>query len=202
MEALAVGCPVIGYNEGGVGEILKECFPFGLTNRGGIEVIKQKILQLDALGLRPDRVTIFKLSDMLQQTENLYMNLGKVKYNHYKIVGDVVNVICLKYGTRYPSFYVNRLHLGVSKYLKRNHRFYCCTDDSRGLNDGIIPLSFPENPGLKSWPHVLVKLMLMQRNFVASRAYFISRYRFNCYRFTRLFFRLSAWKILHDSELV
>ena len=76
-----------------------------------------------------------------------------------------VNVICLKYGTRYSEFYVNRLYLSVSKYLKRKHKFYCCTDDSRGLIDGIIPIHFPENPGLKKWPHVLVKLMLMQRNF-------------------------------------
>lgn len=78
---------------------------------------------------------------------------------------DVVNVICLKYGKRYPAFYVNRLYFSVSKYLKRKHRFYCCTDDSSGLHKGIIPLPFPENPGLKKWPHVLVKLMLMQKKF-------------------------------------
>ena len=72
MEALAIGCPVIGYNEGGIGEILEECFPFGLTNRGEIEELKQKILKLDENKIKPERVTKFHLSEMLQQTENLY----------------------------------------------------------------------------------------------------------------------------------
>ena len=82
LEALAIGCPVIGYNEGGVGEILEECFPFGLTNRGEIEELKQKILELDENKIKPDRVTKFHLSEMLQQTENLYMSLDKRTVNN------------------------------------------------------------------------------------------------------------------------
>ena len=77
LEALAVGCPVIGYNEGGVSEILKDCFPFGLTNRGKIEELKQKILELDESKAKPDRVSKFQLSEMLLQIENLYMSLEK-----------------------------------------------------------------------------------------------------------------------------
>ena len=69
LEALAIGCPVIGYNEGGVGEILEECFPFGLTNRGKIEELKQKVLELDENKIKPNRVTKFHLSEMVQKTE-------------------------------------------------------------------------------------------------------------------------------------
>ena len=83
LEALAVGCPVIGYNEGGVGEILEECFPFGLVNRGDIERLKQKILELNEGGTKPERVTKFNLSGMLQQTENLYMSLDNRTNSHY-----------------------------------------------------------------------------------------------------------------------
>ena len=83
LEALAIGCPVIGYNEGGVGEILEECFPFGLINRGEIEGLKQKILELDEYKIKPDRVAKFHLSEMLQQTENLYMSLDNRTNSHY-----------------------------------------------------------------------------------------------------------------------
>lgn len=83
LEALAIGCPVIGYNEGGVGEILEECFPFGLINRGEIEGLKQKILELDEYKIKPDRVSKFHLSEMLQQTENLYMSLDNCTNSHY-----------------------------------------------------------------------------------------------------------------------
>lgn len=77
-----------------------------------------------------------------------------------------VNVICLKYGKRYPAEYVNKLYVGVSKHLKRPFSFYCCTDDPTALGQDIKVIPFPENPGLKSWwPHVLVKLMLTKNGF-------------------------------------
>ena len=77
-----------------------------------------------------------------------------------------VNVICLKYGTRYPAHYVNRLYRGVSTNLKQSHNFYCCTDDPKGLDEGIITIPFPNDPGLNSgWPHVLVKLLIFQKDF-------------------------------------
>lgn len=77
-----------------------------------------------------------------------------------------VNVLCLKYGTRYPSYYVNRLYAGVCRHLKRPFHFHCCTDNSEGIHEDIHIIPFPQNPGLKSWwPHVLVKLMLTKEDF-------------------------------------
>ena len=76
-------------------------------------------------------------------------------------MSDPVNVICLKYGTRYPAKYVNILHRSVRRHLGRPFRFHCCTDDPTGLDPEVEVIDFPENPGLRThWPHVLVKLML------------------------------------------
>src|SRR5260370_39977505 len=42
--------------------------------------------------------------------------------------GDV-NVVCLKWGVKYPADYVNRLHRMVKRSLERPHRFVCLDDD-------------------------------------------------------------------------
>ena len=39
-----------------------------------------------------------------------------------------VNVICLKWGTAYPPFYVNRLYAGVRRHMKRPFSFICFTN--------------------------------------------------------------------------
>lgn len=77
-----------------------------------------------------------------------------------------VNVICLKYGTRYPAHYVNILHASVKKHLSRPHVFHCCTDDATGLHSDVNIIPFPEDPGLSvGWPHILVKLCLIRDGF-------------------------------------
>lgn len=48
-----------------------------------------------------------------------------------------VNVICLKWGDRYPSDYVNRLFRGVQRHLSLPHTFHCFTEKPQGLVDGI-----------------------------------------------------------------
>lgn len=54
-----------------------------------------------------------------------------------------VNVICMKWGTKFPALYVNRLHSMVSRHLKRPHRFVCFTDDPTGLHSAIEALPLP-----------------------------------------------------------
>ena len=44
-----------------------------------------------------------------------------------------VNVLCIKWGTKYGPEYVNILHSMVSRHLKRPHRFVCLTDDAAGI---------------------------------------------------------------------
>lgn len=72
---------------------------------------------------------------------------------------DTVNVLCLKWGTRYPAYYVNNLYRGVSKYLHRPFRFVCITDDPSGLVEGVEAVPILPDPKTKwAWPHIFMKL--------------------------------------------
>ncbi len=62
-----------------------------------------------------------------------------------------VNVICMKWGTKYGSNYVNILHSMVRRHLTRPFRFVCLTDDASGLDDSIdsfplVDLDIPNGP--------------------------------------------------------
>lgn len=62
-----------------------------------------------------------------------------------------VNVICMKWGTKYGPEYVNTLHSMVRRHLTRPFRFVCLTDDDRGLDNEIEPfplidLDIPDGP--------------------------------------------------------
>lgn len=48
-----------------------------------------------------------------------------------------VNIICMKWGTKYGPEYVNRLYRGVQRHLSLPHRFVCFTDDSTGIDKGV-----------------------------------------------------------------
>lgn len=48
-----------------------------------------------------------------------------------------VNVLCIKWGTKYGPEYVNRLRSMVARNLSRPHRFVCLTDDRSGIDPGI-----------------------------------------------------------------
>lgn len=57
-----------------------------------------------------------------------------------------VNVLCIKWGTKYGAEYVNRLYRGVAKYLDRPFRFLCLTDDGSGIDDGVEIAPLPVTP--------------------------------------------------------
>ena len=77
-----------------------------------------------------------------------------------------INVLCLKWGTRYSATYVNILHRSVRRHLKRPFRFFCCTEDASGLDPEVEIIAFPEDPGMSTkWPHILVKLMVTKNGF-------------------------------------
>ncbi|KEA65213.1 hypothetical protein ADIMK_0915 [Marinobacterium lacunae] len=73
----------------------------------------------------------------------------------------VVNVVCLKWGTKYPAEYVNRLYRMVSRHLHRPFRFFCMTENDSGLTQGIETLPLQET-GLHGWWY---KLSLFRRDF-------------------------------------
>jgi hypothetical protein len=55
-----------------------------------------------------------------------------------------VNVLCLKWGTRYSAEYVNILHRSVRRHLKRPFQFHCFTDNSEGLDPEVCVHPIPE----------------------------------------------------------
>ena len=76
-----------------------------------------------------------------------------------------VNIVCLKWGTRYPAFYVNRLYAGVKRNLKRPFRFVCFTNESAELVPGVEVQPIPPPPaglGERKWPTVYTKLALFK----------------------------------------
>ncbi|MEL6967816.1 MAG: glycosyl transferase [Pseudomonadota bacterium] len=56
------------------------------------------------------------------------------------------NVVCIKWGTKYPSIYVNRLFRGVQRTLERDFRFVCFTDDADGILPGVETHPLPVEP--------------------------------------------------------
>jgi hypothetical protein len=72
-----------------------------------------------------------------------------------------LNVICVKWGTKYGSIYVNRLFNMVKKNLTKPFNFYCMTDDATGLTHDIRVLPIADT-SLSGWWH---KLSLFKSDF-------------------------------------
>jgi glycosyltransferase involved in cell wall biosynthesis len=72
VESLAVGTPVVGYNHGGVGEILNELFPQGCVEVGNTQQLSS---QLNSVLITKPQVAdkqTFLLDNMLSQTLKVY----------------------------------------------------------------------------------------------------------------------------------
>lgn len=63
----------------------------------------------------------------------------------------MLNVICLKHGTKYNHDYVNKLYNMVQRHLTVPHRFVCFTDDHRNLNHNIEIRKLPDNAHISGW---------------------------------------------------
>lgn len=62
-----------------------------------------------------------------------------------------VNILTLKWGTLYGPHYVNRLYQGVKKNLGRDFKFYCFTDDPKGLDKAVMAKPMPPSKMPKPW---------------------------------------------------
>jgi glycosyltransferase involved in cell wall biosynthesis len=72
LEALCLGRPVIGYDHGGVGEILSALFPVGLVPLGNIDHLRRTIQAWFPAPPLPSEANPFTLESMLQKTLALY----------------------------------------------------------------------------------------------------------------------------------
>jgi len=82
-------------------------------------------------------------------------------------MSDSVNIICLKWGTRYPASFTNILYASVKRHLHRPFRFVCFTDNPEGLAEGIDAQPLPDCPDERllvvgPWPNIFVKLCLFR----------------------------------------
>lgn len=79
-------------------------------------------------------------------------------------MSDRVNIVCMKWGTRYPAYYVNRLLAAVKVHLSRPFRFICLTREPEGLDPEIEVQDFPPMPEgfTGKWPSVFTKLALFK----------------------------------------
>jgi len=75
VESLAIGTPVVGYNHGGVGEILTEIFPQGKVELGDQQQLSDTINKILESKPKVDNTQPFLLNNMLQKTIELYQGL-------------------------------------------------------------------------------------------------------------------------------
>ncbi len=78
-----------------------------------------------------------------------------------------VNVLCAKWGTKYPAYYVNRLYAGVAKWLARPFRFVCATNEPEGIRPEVACAPLDPDPHVKgrNWPNIHAKLTFFRRGF-------------------------------------
>ncbi len=75
LEALSLGTPVVGYNHGGIGEILARLYPAGLTPLGDLAALTTKVTELLTAAPPVPTEPAFPLQRMLDETLALYETL-------------------------------------------------------------------------------------------------------------------------------
>jgi len=63
----------------------------------------------------------------------------------------MLNVVCVKHGTKYGPEYVNKLYNMVQRHLTIDHRFICFTEDSKKINPNIEIRLLPDRPEITGW---------------------------------------------------
>lgn len=61
------------------------------------------------------------------------------------------NVVCLKWGNKYSTDYVNKLASAVQRNLEGPVTVHCVTDDSEGIDEGIVCHPLAEVDMLGGW---------------------------------------------------
>lgn len=55
-------------------------------------------------------------------------------------------IVCIKWGDKFPPYYVNRLYAGVKRHLDRPFRFVCFTENADGIRDEVETFPLPAVP--------------------------------------------------------
>ena len=75
LEALSLGVPVVGYEHGGVGEILRALFPAGAVQLGDLEGIVVRVADWRSNPPHVPPQAVFTLPKMLGDTLEIYTNM-------------------------------------------------------------------------------------------------------------------------------
>ncbi len=75
IEALALGTPVLGFDHGGVGEILHQYFPFGLVENHQVDALAKKMLQTIEQAPTVEKFSAFALQTMQEATLDVYQSV-------------------------------------------------------------------------------------------------------------------------------
>ncbi len=79
LEAISVGSSAVGWNRGGVAEILSRCYPQGLVEAENEALLLQTVEQLLSNPQPPAKVYDFQLTQMTDQTLALYADMIQTK---------------------------------------------------------------------------------------------------------------------------
>ena len=61
------------------------------------------------------------------------------------------HIVCVKWGNKYISQYVNVLYNMVKRHTTVPFEFHCITDDPKGLDPHIKTIKLPNDPWIKTW---------------------------------------------------
>jgi hypothetical protein len=64
---------------------------------------------------------------------------------------NMINIVCLKWGSKYGPEYVNRLYAGVKRNTTVPFRFWCFTDDASDIVPEVTTVPLPYADRLDSW---------------------------------------------------
>lgn len=62
-----------------------------------------------------------------------------------------INIVCLKWGTKFSPKYVNCLYAGVRRHTTVAFQFHCFTDNPTGVHPDVIIHPLPYQNTLKGW---------------------------------------------------
>ena len=75
----------------------------------------------------------------------------------------MINIYTVKWGTKYSSTHVNKIYQQCKKHASSYFKFYCLTEDPKGLHKDIETIPFPEENYYEKWWN---KLYLFDENVV------------------------------------
>lgn len=70
-------------------------------------------------------------------------------------------IVCMKWGTRYPSEFVNRLWSMIQRHTARPTQLVCYTDDAEGIDPAVITapipdINIPERVAITGWRKIAI----------------------------------------------